>query len=406
MAPLHLIQDDALKADFAAAVAAWRVEDMADFDEQLASDGDRAELADELENWRAKADPANWQAEPTGEPGAFSVGYVPPGPLSEGAAEAVKRKEEMEEGTPLLDWAFGNARSGVARKGQTFMDALLVAKAMDAPDLFAHALDLHPGYAIRAQGVAAVAAALATHAAPEVLAGEIDWVVSVLGRAALVDHAASALHFEETALDDDAAASAGRGLGALAMRGLADADQLRIWLGLVASPFRDIAKAALEPAAAFAQLSPSAAAAAALSVSATSMLYAWEPYGRGIEGNMRAARAARCLDAIDAAITAHAEGRVEAPSFPRLVTEHFVGGGRDQPLRGRSAGPVRPLPRLGRLVAARRRGAFRCPPIRDALLGYVSDALAWYASYMEFQDARGLEQPGAADGVGSRSSAA
>ncbi|WP_354860142.1 hypothetical protein, partial [Acetobacter fabarum] len=143
VAPLHLAQDDVLKADFAAAVAAWRVEDMADFDEQLTSDGDRAELSDELENWRAKANPANWQAEPTGEPGAFSVSYLPPGPLSERAAEAVERKEEMEEGAPLLDWAFGHARGGTTRKGQTFMDALPIAKAMDAPDLFAHALDLH-----------------------------------------------------------------------------------------------------------------------------------------------------------------------------------------------------------------------------------------------------------------------
>lgn len=392
VAPLHLARDDALKADFAAAVAGWRVEYMADFDEQLTSDGDRAELSEELENWRAKADPANWQAEPTGEPGAFSIDYVPPGPLSERAAEAVERKEEMEEGAPLLDWAFGHARGGVTRKGQTFMDALPVAKAMDAPDLFLHALDLHPGYAIRAQGVAAVAAALATHAAPEVLADEIDWVVSVLGRAALIDHASSALHYEETALDDDAAAAAGRGLGALAMRGLADVDQLRIWLGLVASPFRDIAKAALEPAAAFAPLSPSGAAAA-LSVSATSMLYAWEPYGRGIEGNMRAARAARCLDAIDAAITAHAEGRVEAPSFPRLVTEHFVGGDATNPCAGDPQDQFdhyRASTVWSQLDVA---ALSAVPPIKDALLGYVSDALAWYASYMEFQDARGWSTP-------------
>lgn len=392
VAPLHLVRDEALKSDFAAAVAGWRVDDMADFDEHLTHDEDRAELAEELENWRAKADPANWHVEPTGEPGAFSVGYVPPGPLSERAAEAVERKEEIEESAPLLDWAFGYARGGVTRKGQTFMDALPVAKTMDAPDLFLHALDLHPGYVIRAQGVAAVAAALATHAAPAVLAGETDWVASVLGRAALVDHASSALHYEESALDNDATASAARGLGALVMRGLADADQVRIWLGLIASPFREIAKAALEPAAAFARLSP-CAAGAALSVSAASMLYTWEPFGREIEGNMRAARAARCLDAIDAAITAHAEGRVEAPSFPRPVTEYFVGGDATNPRAGDPQNQFdhyRASTVWSQLDVA---ALAEVPSIKSALLGYVSDALAWYASYMEFQDAHGWSSP-------------
>lgn len=391
VAPLHVVQNEALKSDFAQAVAAWTVEDIADFDEQLAND-DVAQLADELESWRAKADPANWDAEPGGEQGAFSVAYTPPTPLSERAAEAVERKEEMEEGAALLDWAFGHARSGVTRNGQTFMDALPVAKAMDEPDLFLHALDIDPRYSIRAQGVAAVAAALATHASPEVLAGEMEWVLSVLERAAAVDHAASALHYEASMLDDDAAASAARGLGALAMRGVADEDHIRIWLGLVASPFRDLAKAALEPATSFVSQSPSGSAAA-LSVSAVSMLYSWEAFGTDLEGNMRAARAARCFDAIDAAISAHAEGRIEGPTFPRPVTEHFVGGDATNPCAGdpenqfdhyRASSVWSGLDVVA-LSAAR--------PIMDILLDYLSDALAWYASYMEFQDARGWSSP-------------
>ena len=392
VAPLHIVLDAALKADFADAVAGWQVEDLADFDEQLTNGVVVAELAYELESWRAKADPANWDAEPTGDQGAFSVAYMPPAPLIERAAEAVERKEKMEEGAALLDWAFGRARGGVTPNGQTLMEALPIAKAMDEPDLFQHALDINPGYSIKAQGVAAVAAAVATHATPEVLAGEMGWVLSVLERASAVDHASSALHYEASMLADDAAASAARGLGALAMRGLADQDHVRIWLGLVASPFRDLAKAALEPATSFVSRSPSGSAAA-LSVSAVSMLYAWEAYGTDLERNMRASRAARCLEAIDLAISAHREGRIAGSMFPRPVTEHFVGGDATNPCAGdpenqfdhyRASAVWSDLDVVS-LSAVQ--------PIKDILLRYFSDALIWYASYMEFQDARGWSSP-------------
>lgn len=390
--PLHLAADAALKAEFAAAVSGWQVEDLADFDEQLGDEDALVELGEELENWRAKADPANWDVERTEELGTFSVAYTPPAALSERAAEALERKEELEEGAGLLDWAFGHARSGVTRKGQTFLDALPIAKEMDDPDLFLHALDLHPGYAVRAQGVAAVAAAIAAHGDEELLLRERDWVVSVLMRAAAVDHASSALHDETSLLDDDAAASAARGLGALTMRSLADDDHVRVWLGLVASPFRSIAKAALEPAAAFAESSPSAAAAA-LSVSAASMLYAWEAYGTDLRERMRGSREARCLDAIDAAIAAHSEGRIDGPSFPEAVTEHFVGGDASNPCAGEPTNQFDHY-RAGAVWAGLDvRSLAAVTPIRDLLLPYLSDALAWYASYMEFQDAHGWSSP-------------
>ncbi|WP_354860139.1 hypothetical protein, partial [Acetobacter fabarum] len=135
--------------------------------------------------------------------------------------------------------------------------------------------------------------------------------------------------------------------------------------------------------------SPSGAAAA-LSVSATSMLYAWEPYGSRIKDNMRAAR---CLDAIDAAITAHSEGRIEAPSFPKPVTKHFVGGDATNPCAGDPQNQFdhyRASTVWSQLDVA---ALSAVPPIKDALLGYFSDALAWYASYMAFQDARGWSSP-------------
>ncbi len=390
--PLHLITDTRLKADFAAAVSQWSVEDLADFEEQLNYEEAVAELREELENWRAKANPENWRLEPTDAEGTFSVGYTPPAALTERASEAAERKEEMEAGAPLLDWAFGHARGGVARNGQTFAEAVPVAKGLDAPNLFLHALDLDPGYSIRAQGVAAVAAAVAAHADADMLLREMDWVMSVLRRAAAIDHASSALHDETTFLDDDAAASAARGLGALAMRGFADGEQLRVWLRLVASPYRSIAKAALEPAAAFALVSPSAAAAA-LSVSATSMLYAWEPFGADLRERMHGSREARCLDAIEVAIVAHAEGRIEGSSFPRPVTDRFVGGDARNPCAGDPQNQFDHYRASAVWSDLDVRSLAAVGTIRDMLLPYLSDAFAWYASYMEFQDARGWASP-------------
>ena len=390
--PLLVGPDATLKAGFAQAVANWRVEDLADFDEQLADDNETAGLTDELESWCAKADPANWDVEPTEDDGTVSVAYTPPAPLSERAAKAVEHKQEMEAGAGLLDWAFGGARRGGTQAGQAFLDALPFARAMDAPDLFEHALDINPAYMIKAQGVAAVAAAFATYAAPEVLAVEMEWVLSVLERAATVDHAASAFHYEGSMLEDDAAASAARGLGALTMRGLADEYHTRIWLGLVASPFRDIAKAALEPATSFVSLSPSGSAAA-FSVSAVSMLYTWQAYGTDLHENMQVSRASRCLDAIDLTISAHAEGRIDGPVFPRPVSEPFVGGDATNPCAGdpenqfdhyRAAAVWSELDVVS-LSAVQ--------PIDDILLRYFSGALVWYASYMKFQATRGWSSP-------------
>jgi len=384
IAPLHLLGDAELKDAFAQGVAAWRVEDLASTDEELANEQALAGLEADLDNQRAKADPANWNLRPGPAENSFSLTYAAPEPIAERFAEAIERHEAIEESGALMEWAFGKGTSGTIPKGQTFIEALPIAKAMDEPGMFEHALDLDLVYSMKCRGVAAVAAAVATHGDAELIAQELAWLDSVFVRAAAIDHASDPLYYEETQLSDDAAAFAARGLGALAMRGMATAEQKRIWLGLIATPFREIAAAALEPACAFSRVRPSAAAAA-FSVSATSMLYAWQPYDMDFEAKMKAYRAERDLQTIDAALLSMASGQVERPQFPLPATEPFIGGDASNPCAGdpefqfdhyRAATVWKPLD-IEQLAASE--------DLRDLLVEYFSGALGWYSAFLDFQ---------------------
>ena len=107
IAPLHLIGDAQLKEAFATAVGAWSVSDLVAFDEELEAPDDRAELEDELNSWRAKADSRDWQFSQGSDGRTIAIGYTPPENLSERAIEARARHDALEESGQLLDWAFG-----------------------------------------------------------------------------------------------------------------------------------------------------------------------------------------------------------------------------------------------------------------------------------------------------------
>lgn len=385
IAPLHAISDEGIAEVFASGVYAWSVEDLANIDEELSDDEALADLEDELASWRAKADPANWNVEAGPDEGSFSLGYTPPEPLSERAATVQEHHEAIEESGALIEWAFGHGTSGVTPNGQTFAQALPIAKAMDEPDLFEHALDIDPTTSVKCRGVAAVAAALATHGDAEAVAQELPWLLSVFARSAAIDHGSDPILYEESLLDDDAAASAARGLGALTMRGMAGGDQERIWLGLVASSFRGIARAALEPACAFASLRP-AAARAAFRVSADSMLYAWVPFALAFEQRMKTNYAERCLGAVDAALLSLSSDEAGGPEFPRPITERFQGGDASNPCAGDPATQFDHYRASAVWERLDVRALGADAGLRDLLVGYFSDAIVWYGSYLKFQD--------------------
>lgn len=387
IAALHLLGDAPLKEAFAAAVARWDVGDLAAFDEEIEDPSARAELDDELNNWRARADPENWQFEKGPEKGTIRIGYAAPAPLSERATEVLDRQAALEESGKLIDWAFGHAKSGTTRSGQTFLEALPIAKEMDERDLFDRLLDFDPAFVIRSQGVAAVAAAVTTYGERDLVEGERDWLLSVFLRAASVDHQSSPIFSEETPLSEDPAASAARGLGALVMRGLADRQLTCIWLGLVGSPFRDIAKAALESAAEFATANP-VLCAAALSVCADSMLYTWHPLRQDFEEQMKASRAERRQRAIDRALDTIDRGEISIPAFPKPVTKRFVAGDASNPCAGDRQAQFDTYRASDIWKAVDVEAVCAVPAIREGLIAYISDALQWYASFMEFQDNR------------------
>ncbi|KQT01684.1 hypothetical protein ASG42_27145 [Rhizobium sp. Leaf391] len=383
--PVHVIGDVELKTQFAASVSAWTSSDLVAFDEVLEDPEAREQLDRELESWRAKADPANWQISQGSDSDTFMVGYTPPEDLSERTTEIREHNDAMEASGQLLDWAFGYVTTGTTRGGQTFLEALPIAKGLDLPDLFDHTLDLDPASVIGTQGVAAVAAAVAAYADEELVKSEMAWLLSVFGRAAVIDHYASAYHFEDTALSEDPKASAARGLGALAMRGLVEREHVSIWFELLASPFRDIAKAALEPMAARATDRP-IMCAAALSVTAESVLYTWHPFDRAFENRMRTSRAERAMRTIERALDAIDRDEILAPKFPTPVTETFVAGDARNPRAGDPEAQFDPYRASSVLSALDIEAICEVPELSGILVVYASDALRWYASFLQFQD--------------------
>ena len=98
-------------------------------------------------------------------------------------------------------------------------------------------------------------------------------------------------------MGDDPLANAGRGLAALVGRDLARPEELRGWLRLVSSPFREVARASIEGIAPFVAQRP-AAAAAGLAALAASFVFSWRQWGGDLEQWIRAERAARAERAV------------------------------------------------------------------------------------------------------------
>lgn len=320
VAQLHVRGDEASKARFAAAVANWQIADLADFEEALADqDG---ELAERLETYRSQADPHNWQLEVAEDRSWFAMQYIVPEHLQAHATEVGERQQALNATGPLLDWSFGRSRGAVSTDGTPITDVIPLAISLDHPQLF-DTITFDVEITMRAQAVAAIAASLLAAGDNVLLAEHGDWARSVVARAAALDPWSTSIHYEETAMECDPLANAGRGFAALVGRGIADSGETEAWLRLVSSPFRDVAKASIQGILPFAAARPQAAAAG-LAALTDSFLFSWRQWGGDLEQWLRADRAVRAERAIAAIADQLANGELCDLPAPPPIPAPFV----------------------------------------------------------------------------------
>lgn len=379
---LHLRGDDASKAAFAKAVAEWEIADLADFDEELADqDG---ELAERLETYRSQADPANWQLEMAEDRSWYRHHFIVPEPMRERAGQAAERHQALGATGPLLAWSFGGTRGAHADDGTALADVIPQAIALDGAHLFAPGAPTDVALSMAAQAVAAVAASLLASAEDALLAAHGVWARSVVARAAATDPWSSGIHIEETLMADDPLANAGRGLAALVGRGLSDSEETRLWLTLVASPFRDVAQASIEGIAPFVMARPEAAAAG-LATLTDSFLFGWRQWGPDLQERLREDRADRAGRFIAGALAAMERGALCAMPAPPEIAAPFIAGSQGFRCYGdpdQQFDTYRAAAILQKLDVA----PFAAHPVlRDRLLDYGESCLGWTRSFVDGQ---------------------
>lgn len=379
VAQLHVLGDEPSKTVFAAAAANWQIADLADFEESLGDED--GELAERLETYRSQADPDNWQLQVAEDRSWFAMRYIVPEHLQARAAEIDERQQAFNATGPLLDWSFGRSRGVVSTEGTPITDVISLAISLDHPQLFdSMAFDVELN--MRAQAVAAVAASLLAGGDKALLAEHGAWARSVVTRAATLDPWATGIHYEETVMEDDPLANAGRGLAALVGRGIAEPHETEAWLRLVSSPFRDVAKASLQGIAPFAEQCPSAAAA----LLADSFLFSWRQWGADLEQWLRDDRAARAKQAVAAISDCLANNDVPDMSMPAPIPAPFVAasqgfyphGDVDQQFDTYRAASILRHFNLSPFLAV--------PDLRERLCRFAHAAIEWLRSFVDGQE--------------------
>ncbi|QDL96682.1 ATP-binding protein [Rhodopseudomonas palustris] len=381
VAQLHVFGDEASKAAFAAAAANWQIADLADFEEAL--EDEDGELAERLKTYRSQADPDNWQLQVAEDRSWFAMHYVVPEHLQARAAEVGERQQALNATNPLLDWSFGRSRGIVSTDGTPITDAIPLAISLDCPQLFdSMSFDLE--LIMRAQAVAAIAASLLAGGDDALLAEHRAWARSVVARAASLDPWTTGIHYEETTMADDPLANAGRGLAALVGRGIAEPHETELWLRLVSSPFRDVAKASIEGIAPFAEHRP-LAAAAGLTALADSFLFSWRQWGADLEQWLRDDRAARAERAVVAIADRLTNNDVANMPVPPPIPAPFVAASQSFYPHGdvdwqfdtyRAASILRQFD-LSPFLAV--------PDLRERLCRFAHAAIEWLRSFVDGQ---------------------
>ncbi len=219
LAPFHLFADRDAKALLEDRRIGWRLEDFADYDDELADNAWRAAHEETLERFSSDADPESIVIEEGAEPNQFLVGIKPPEHRT-AAVEAANREQSRARAlSNLAIWAERSLNEGAVSEGHALATAIETLAALEGPE-DAESVDMTGRFARAASaGVAAVIARFADVATIEKNAA---WLQERLWFAVTRRRNQQEAMFlaPETVLMLDPQMLAAGGLAALASRGL------------------------------------------------------------------------------------------------------------------------------------------------------------------------------------------
>lgn len=219
LAPFHLFADQDAKALLEERRVGWRLEDLADYDDELADNAWRAEHEETLERFRSDADPESIRIQESAEPNRFLVAIAPPEHHT-AAVEAINREQSRAAAlSNLAIWAERSLKEGVIGEGHTLATAIETLAALEGPE-DVQSVDMTGRFARAASaGVAAVIARFADVATVE---GNADWLRERLWAAVTRERNQQESMFlvPQTVLTLDPQMLGACGLAALVSRGL------------------------------------------------------------------------------------------------------------------------------------------------------------------------------------------
>ena len=216
--PFHLLADQDAQALLQERRVRWRLDDLADYDDELGNDLWRAEHEATLARFLSDADPKSVRIEQGPEPDQIAVRIEPP-EISAAEAEAANREHSRAGALgSLAVWAQRSLEKGAVDGDYSLTKAAESLMALERPNDTESAM---PGRFARAAS-AGVAAAIARFGDVTIITERADWLRSRLWAAVTRERTEEQTMFlmPESVLTFDPQMLAASGLAALASRGL------------------------------------------------------------------------------------------------------------------------------------------------------------------------------------------
>ena len=238
------VRGESLRVSFEHAVDQFTEELPFFYQEERESPEAKAYLWEEMENFQIFGDRANYRQQQVEN--GVQIWVEPPEHIRARNEPFLARLNERGRWYSVNRWARKTIEEGKAAEGMTVEQGVAFAKEFQRPSDFSTPYETvdEQSNSVRLQAIAGVAAAVLLTAfewAKE--QGHIAWCREILLAAARMPSREHFMDSRHTNFLDDPRVSAGRGLGALVVHGVADAKVREQILGLVASPYLQVVEA-------------------------------------------------------------------------------------------------------------------------------------------------------------------
>ncbi|WP_057848734.1 ATP-binding protein [Bradyrhizobium valentinum] len=226
------------------------------FKEELDEPDHIAALTKQMKNFADQGDPQYWKMQETDD-GRVAFFSDPPSRQEDEFKELTANHAKLNEHTSLAIWANKTLEDGVLDQRFTIDAAVLLAKAIDFPEIFDDRSNENISARQAMSAVSGVAFVVAAHASAEQLDDSLlSWVLDVLQRAATGPEADDTVGVRASLLLMHPAVFAAHGFSHLLARGLAEDVSVEALLNLAVDAMSGVQAAVFSGAKAYAAARP------------------------------------------------------------------------------------------------------------------------------------------------------